>query len=171
MRGWHWGPCETQPAAAAGVAHDVKELESLVQSDDHPWQAVLICPAMGDLKASGVAQVFSQGLLRHCGALPSRCWMTFGMPPPSGDLWRGVYIDDILNMTICSKRRLEQGCIAQARRRLLLRTESAHAWAGSELAAQKSRCKEASATVWCATLDGERGEVSGEQSSPQQLWS
>ena len=60
--------------------------------------------------------------------------------------------------------------LSKARRRLLLRTERAHAWAGSELASQKSRRKEVSATVWGATLDGERGEVSGERSSLQQQW-
>ena len=88
---------QVRPSAllASGVSLDRAMLESLVQQGDMALQPALKAPAMGDLKASSVAQAFAQSLLRAFGALPHSSWLTFGMVPPMGQLWRGNYIDDI----------------------------------------------------------------------------
>ena len=61
---------------------------------------MLLAPATGDIKASGVAQTHSQSLLRFYRALPVVSWMTYGWEPPSRDIWRGNYTDDLAQVTI-----------------------------------------------------------------------
>ena len=46
---------------------------------------------MGD-----IAQAYGQWLLRSEGGLSDETWLSYGWPAPSGDLWVGSYLDDIL---------------------------------------------------------------------------
>ena len=59
-------------------------------------QPTLLSTGMGDLKSSRVAQAYGQWLMRAAGGLRDETWLSYGFPPPSGDLWVGTYLDDII---------------------------------------------------------------------------
>ena len=76
---------------ASGATRDRDYLASL---GDRPVASALRVPAMGDQKAASVVQTWHTHTLQSGGNLLDPTWMTYGHPPPSGDRWEGVYIDD-----------------------------------------------------------------------------
>jgi hypothetical protein len=57
-------------------------------------QPILLSAGVGGIESSRIAQAYGQWLLRAAGG-PS-VWMCYGCPAPSGELWMGSYLDDVL---------------------------------------------------------------------------
>lgn len=56
---------------------------------------------MGDTNACDIAQATHESILRAAGLLTPDSQLIYGEPAPSGDLWDGVYLDDLLVVSKC----------------------------------------------------------------------
>jgi hypothetical protein len=128
---------------------------------------------MGDIKASEVAQAFHQWMLKIFDALPDDCWMSYGYPPPSGDLWEGVYLDDLLVLLIGRPRGFSSSGeplpSSDFDLKLLEKVERAHREAGTRLHEQKRVRQATRGVVWGGEIAGREQQVSGEVASQHML--
>ena len=144
----------------------VDVLQDLVLRGDVPLQPVFRAPAMGDQKASEVAGGFHHGLLIDHGALPESCWMSYGHPPPGGDIWKGVYFDDIAQIGIGVET---DDALRSRRSDLCDATVAAHKAAGTILHEGKRVRDARHHVVWGGELDSDKQRASGEVDTMVQL--
>jgi hypothetical protein len=158
---------EVRPSQLLRLATDrVDLLEALVARGDEPLQPVFRAPAMGDQKASEVAGGFHHGLLIDHGALPADCWMSYGHPPPGGDIWKGVYSDDIAQIGIGADT---DDALRSRRSDLCDATVAAHQAAGTVLHEGKRVRDAKHHIVWGGELDSDKQRASGEVDTMVQL--
>lgn len=68
---------------------------------DIPYRMCLRVLGMGDTNACDIAQATHESILKRAGLLTSDSQLVYGDPAPSGDIWEGVYLDDLLVVLRC----------------------------------------------------------------------
>ena len=123
---------------------------------------------MGDRNGCAIAQATHEAILKSVGLLDPQMTLAYGKRVPAGDLWQGVYLDDLL---IAARRTLDVPVpldgsfvppVAQADDADILLTkaaENAYDEAHLERALRKSFRAETQFKAWGGEVDGIRGRV------------
>ena len=82
-------------------------------------------------------------------------WLSYGWPPPSGDLWEGSYIDDPRVLRIAQGPAFDDPEGVDITE--LNRIRDAHRAAGTVLHERKRVTRSSKGDVWGAELDGVEG--------------
>eukprot|EP00971_Amphidinium_carterae_P105570 2090599-Amphidinium_carterae.1 len=61
----------------------------LDSSAEERFMLALTAPAMGSKHSMEIAQVAHHGVMRDCGVLTDRTWMSLGWAPPQTAQWTG----------------------------------------------------------------------------------
>ena len=158
-------PEELIPFVSAGRAAELRALAKEHRSI--ALQPLLISTGMGDVKSSRVAQAFGQWLIRRAGGLSEESWVSYGWPPPAGNLWVGSYLDDLLVLMIATLEAFDE--VDSADKIELERIRAAHRQAGTTLHDKKRVFQEKSQVIWGAEIRGDSGKVRGESEAALQL--
>lgn len=132
---------------------------------------------MGDTNACDIAQATHESILQAVGLLSPQTQLIYGEPCPSGDLWEGVYLDDLLIVKKCvAALPVLPGFeppSAQANDEDLKRVElaeQAYQRAGLKRAEHKAFRACTSFKAWGAEICGIKGRVGAPLEFRRQVW-
>ena len=134
---------------------------------------------MGDRNACDIAQAVHQHVLQTGGLLAEDDTLVYGSPVPEGDLWEGIYLDDLLialRMTMPHTIPLNgsfQPPVPQVDDvdvQHVKAAEAAYQAAGLQRAEHKSFRFEPRFRAWGAEVDGVLGTVGSPLAVRQQVW-
>lgn len=133
---------------------------------------------MGDTNACDIAQATHECILRSAGLLTEDSHLVYGEPAPSGDVWDGVYLDDLLVVSKCMvdfpidpvsfvplKPSGEDADMVRVRR-----AEDAYLEAGLLRAEHKSFRAQTDFKAWGAEIKGVKGTAGAPLDFCRQTW-
>ena len=148
------------------VAPDVVAMHGLDPAVPH--HLCLRVLGMGDRNGCAIAQATHEAILKSVGLLDPQETLAYGRTVPAGDLWQGVYLDDLL---IASRQTLDtpyrlmvpfRASPAQGDDADILLTKAAEgAWEKADLerALHKSFRAETHFKAWAGEVNGIQGRV------------
>ena len=134
---------------------------------------------MGDRNGCAIAQATHEAILKSVGLLDPQETLAYGRTVPAGDLWQGVYLDDLL---IASRQTLADPVpldgtfippIAQASDPDMVLTKAAEAGyekANLERALHKSFRALTQFKAWGGEIDGVKGRAGAPKEVRRQVW-
>ncbi|CAE7376397.1 unnamed protein product [Symbiodinium microadriaticum] len=134
---------------------------------------------MGDRNGCAIAQATHEGILRRHGGLDPKTTLRYGEQAPRGDLWQGVYLDDLLvvqRVTVDAAVPLDgtfvppEAVPEDADMREVSKAEGAYDAAGLQRALHKSFRALTKFKAWGAEVDGIQGTIASPLSVRQQVW-
>ena len=134
---------------------------------------------MGDKNGCCIAQATHEAVLRKHGVLDPSVQLVYGKHVPGGDLWEGVYLDDLLVTQRCTvpyEIPLDGSFIPPDAQvtdmdmEQVQLAELAYAEARLERATHKAFRAQTFFKAWGAEIDGVRGTVGAPMEVRQQLW-
>ncbi|CAE7443412.1 unnamed protein product [Symbiodinium sp. CCMP2592] len=134
---------------------------------------------MGDRNGCAIAQATHEGILRKHGGLDPETTLRYGQSAPRGDLWQGVYLDDLLvvqRMTVGAAVPLDgtfdppEASAEDADMQEVSKAEGAYDAAGLQRALHKSFRALTKFKAWGAEIDGVQGTIASPLSVRQQVW-
>ncbi|CAE7669804.1 osm1 [Symbiodinium sp. CCMP2592] len=134
---------------------------------------------MGDKNGCCIAQATHEAVLRRHGVLDASTQLVYGQHVPGGDLWEGVYLDDLLVTQKCTMPYEipvdgtfipPEAQVTDADMQQMQKAELAYLEAGLERAVHKAFRAQTLFKAWGAQVDGIRGTVGAPLDVRQQLW-